>query len=586
MRNLLDRLKNIAPDIAATFFRFILPIIFLALTTVIVIALTNDFIRDSEDFFAKLAFGCATAFIFSLAGRLYNESKSNNIFTIIILELLIPIAVVFAMQVENYQYIVPFILPVLGVLWLSVSAFTKIGKGKERDDIQGRFWIINHRAFVSAIIAFVGFLIIALGLFAIERSLSLLFGLKISNIFYEYLFPFAGLFLAPFFWLSTIPKLNEISAKELETPDFLSKAIGFLGQFLFVPFLFVYALILLSYGVQIIFSREFPVGTISWMVLGFTITGAIAWLLIYPNFMRQKKLVRIFRSCWFYLTIIPLILFVIGVYIRIDAYGLTSFRMLLIAGGIWAFLLTILFLSKKFADIRLMPFLAGLLLLLLSVGPFNLINAPLLNQAARLDASINSALGENGIKWNEESAKTAKGTIDYLYKEDGEKYIERIFEQHKIDYSSSSSRSELYKILKIDEFTLAEQEVKNRNFNSLNNIYPNVSSTPYYLGNVNIYRYASLPIPVANISFKLAKQTIIIYQNQNTDAKITVDLSEWILEQKNDEISNPKITFKLENIDYILLVSNLSLNKLESGEWTITVLESLLFSSKMPKANL
>ncbi len=586
MEELLNRIKNIAPDMTKTFLRFPLPILFLAISTILFIGITNDIIPDKEDFWPLMALGFLSAAIFATAGRLLSESREKNIVSIIIFEIIIPISVIAAMQIKSFSWFFPFLLPAIGVFWLSISAFTKIGRGIEREEIQDRFWIMNHRAVISAIIAFVGFIIIALALAAIERSLSLLFALNISDIFYRYLLPFSGLFLAPVFWLSTIPKAGEISAKELRKPDFLSKAIGFLGQFLFVPFLFIYALILLIYGVQIAFTKNLPVGTLGWMVLGFTIIGAIAWLLVYPNFMRQKKLVQTFRAIWFYLTIIPLILFAIAVYIRIDAYGLTSLRMLLIAGGLWAILLSIFFLSKKFADIRLMPLLAGALLLFLSVGSWNLINAPLLDQSARLAAAINSAIPKgatfNNIIWDEESAKKAKGALDYLYEENGKKYIEQIFKQNKIVYNPVYNKRELYKSLKINEFISENMKKNERDLALSKNIYPNVAATPYFLGNIFILRQ-SAPIPIANIKIKISKQNLSI--SQNGKEKINVDLSEWIESQENDRIINPEFDFEIGNIKYRLLISNLALEKSDNGEWEIQVLTALLFSSHSPLAS-
>ncbi len=588
MANWTKKIENFAPDIAKTIKRFPLPVLFLAIATFLFIAIVNNFLSEKDNFWPLLAAGFATAAIFALAGRLFNESKSTNIIALIVLEIIVPIAVIAAMQIKSFTLFVPFFLPLIGIFWLSISPFTKIGKGGERQDNQDKFWIINHRAIVSAIIASFGFGVIALGLIVIERSLFLLFELDVLEIFYSYLLPFAGFFLVPIYWLSTIENLDKLEAKELETPDFISKAIGFLGQFLFVPVLFVYALILLAYGVQIAITQTMPVGMLGWMVIGFTITGVGTWLLVYPSFIRKKLMVRLFRKTWFWLTIIPLILFVIGVYIRVNAYGLTSPRMLLIAGGVWAALLTVIFLSKKFADIRLIPLLAGLIFLVLSIGPFNVEHAPNLNQAERLKNAMISAVPVTNLNffnpnWNEENAKKAIGAVKYLYKNDeGKVMLEEIFVKNSLNYDPNQPVSNLLKQLKLDNFKTNESENKN-NFRLLRlakDNYPNLSKTSYYLGKVEIYEHISNLVNVGELGFKILPEAINITDKSWQENNIK--LADWLKNQEGEFISNPELDFTINNINYRLIIEFAALDKNQDKDWSFVRLEALLFSSEKP----
>ena len=589
MSALLEKLKNISPDISLTLKRFPLPIFLLAITTILAIGLTNNLISSKDDFWPFMTLGFATASIFAIAGRLFSEDRGENIVALIILEIIIPIAVIGAMQIKVFTWFFPFLLPAIGIFWLSISPFTKIGKGEECQTIQDRFWILNHRAVVSAIIAFAGFLVIALGLVAIERSLSLLFGLNISDIFYQYLLPFAGLFLAPVFWLSTIDNLDEINAKELEQPDFISKSFGFLGQFLFVPFLIAYALILLAYAVQIIFAQVLPLGTLGWMVLSFTTIGAIAYLLVYPSFMRQRLLVKLFRNFWFWLTIIPLILFAIGVYIRIDAYGFTALRTLLLAGGFWAFLLTVLFLSKKFADIRLMPFLALALFSLLSLSPFNIFNGPNLNQAQRLESAILSAIPStqstfSNPNWTKENAKKALGALDYLHGQDqGEVLLEKVLTRFGVNYNSDTILLDIERELELNDYESDIREEKFKTISIAKNAYANLSAAPYYLGEARIDKYSSMGVSVSSLTFVIMAQAIKISDGQGREIKI--ELSDWLAKQNGEILTNPEIDFIINNIKYRLLIDFVSLEKGSDSFWKIQRLEGLLFSSETPLAN-
>ena len=173
------------------------------------------------------------------------------------------------------------------------------------------------------------------GAVAIYFALVTLFGIKMDWLAH-YVLIIAACLVAPVYWLSTIPRLGDYDSKRLTQPDFVSQAMGFLGQFILVPILSAYALILLAYAVQIIVLRQLPQGRLGWMVLAFVTAGAATYLVVYPAFMRQRLAVRLFRRWWFWLTLIPLALVAIAIATRLGAYGWTSERVLLVAGGVWA----------------------------------------------------------------------------------------------------------------------------------------------------------------------------------------------------------------------------------------------------------
>ncbi len=363
-------LEKQAPDFLLTGQRFWFAILFAALTTIVVIGAINGIAEMREEVWARAALGFATAAVLAVAGVYFAESRPGARVAGALLKYALPIAVAAAFQITDIAWFVPYAIPAVAILWLSVSPFTRIERGAPREEVQNRFWWVNFQAVATAIIAAAAYLIVALGLVAIERSLALLFGLATGQVFYNWVLPFTGLFLTPVYWLSTLPRLADYRAEELERPDFLPRAFGFLGQFVLVPLLLIYSLILLAYTAQIVITQKLPQGMIGWMVLGFVTIGAATWLVLHPPFVRTRTLVRLFRIWWFWLTLIPLGLFFIAVSIRIEAYGLTDERMLLVTGGIWATMLAVVFLVGR-GDIRLIPALAGLILLLVSVGPWN-----------------------------------------------------------------------------------------------------------------------------------------------------------------------------------------------------------------------
>ncbi len=423
-------LQRLAPDVAATVRRFPFAIILAACTTVVFLLSLNADWRLDEEGWLRLFIGFATGAVCAVAGVFFAESRPQARRTAIVLAYVLPVAVVALCQVRDAGWVVPFALPAASILWLSVSPFTRPGQGAEGEDLQRRFWWINQRAVATAALAALAFAVIAIGVAAIERSLSLLFGIESGDLFYRWVLPVVGLFLVPVYWLATLPRVDDYDATDMERPDFIASALGFLGEFVLAPFLGIYALILLAYTVQIAITQQLPTGTIGWMVMGFVVAGAATWLVLYPPFLDRKPLVRLFRRAWFWLTLIPLALFFLAVWIRVDAYGLTTERLLLVLGGLWAAILSVVFLLGR-GDIRLIPALAGGILLVFSFGPWSYLAWPDHDQGARLSRLLadvkDPTASVSTPDWDADEQARARSAIDYLlHSNHGKQTLERI----------------------------------------------------------------------------------------------------------------------------------------------------------------
>jgi hypothetical protein len=105
------------------------------------------------------------------------------------------------------------------------------------------------------------------------------------------------------------------------------------------------------------------------------------------------------------------------------------------AGGLWATVLAVIFLVRR-GDIRLVPMLAGAILLLLSIGPWNFINLPVAQQSARL-AALLAEPGTDGAgfppAWSAEQVADARSAVDFLRgDEDGRRRLARMFAPYGI----------------------------------------------------------------------------------------------------------------------------------------------------------
>ena len=568
-------LEKQAPDFLLTGQRFPFAILFAALTTVVAIGALNGVDGMRDEVWGRAALGFATAAVLAVAGVYFAESRPEARVFGAVLKYGLPIAVAATVQITDTGWFVPYALPAVAVLWLSVSAFTRIERGAPREEVQNRFWWVNFQAFATAVIAAAAFLIVALGLAAIERSLGILFGIETGQVFYNWVLPFAGLFLTPVYWLSTLPRLSAYRAEELQRPDFLPRAFGFLGQFVLVPLLLIYGLILLAYTAQIVVTQKLPQGMIGWMVLGFVSIGAATWLVLHPPFMRSRALVRLFRRWWFWLTLIPLALFFIAVWTRVDAYGLTDERVLLAAGGVWAAVLALVFIVGR-GDIRLIPALAGLLLLLVSVGPWNYANLPLAQQTMRLDALLMQP-GKGGASfppdWTPEQVAKAASIVDFLASAPaGEAKLAELLERYGMKSRAVTSASVLEELgYQHPAYTVPVTGIAAQRDSLTQQV--DVSATPILLGGLTIY--AAGQATVAGLNFEIvANQFRILGQTAPE-----TDLTEWIARQPEGALVDPWIDFAIGERKYRYVIDYMTADLAESGQRTLTYLGGTLFAS-------
>ncbi|MEX2277999.1 MAG: DUF4153 domain-containing protein [Cucumibacter sp.] len=573
------RLEQLAPDVNATFGRFPLAVILILLATVVFVAAINEFVPPSDELWWRIVAGLGTGAVFAAAGKFIAESRPGTRIAALVLRFLVPVLAIAAWQVRSTEFLVPWALPAVALLFLSVSPAIRPGKRDERRALEDRFWWINQRAVTTAAVAGIGLLLIALGTLAIERSLELLFSLRSSDLFYHWVLPIAVILLGPVYWLSTIPRLADYAERDLTEPDFLTRAIGFLGQFILTPLLLIYALILLAYGAQILVTQRFPVGVLGWLVLIFVVTGAANWLVLHPEFIRNRPLVRLFRRSWFWLTVIPIALYGLAVFLRVEAFGLTDERLVLIAGGSWAGLLTIAFLLPRFADIRLIPGLAALVLLVFSVGPWNFEQGPRLDQIGRLRASLATA-GITGPAaapaWSEEAAAKARSALAYLtHSEEGRNMLSGLVGELGLEPVAAMDLAVLMSRLSIPLPRDAEiPGDRNRLVRAPGEV--NLAGTQVYLARL---QFGEVEVAVNDtLGLSLRKGDLVVNSGRPDEA--IVPLSVWFAGQRQP-ISDPLIRFTYAGRGYALVVEELNLIG-GAGAEQIAYMDATLFTALAP----
>ena len=387
-------LQNLLSNALYTLKRFPL-VLFCAFTGTIVSCYLSD-LRHSENEslviqLTHLLIVTSLGLTLFLSIALYTESnKKNSTFKIVINSLgLVALTIYYFClpdrfeQIELYRYL----LFNIGLhLLVSFSPFINQGT------ING-FWQFNKtfflRILVSVLYTGVLYLGLAIALLAIDK----LFHANISGEFYLRLWiVLVGIFNTWFF-LDGVPK--DLSQLNIETA--YPKGLKIFTQFVLLPLVSIYLLILYAYLIKITFNWELPKGWVSYLVISFSVVGILSLLLIYPIRNNEgNNWINIF-SRWFYRALYPLIfLLLIAIYKRVSEYGITENRYYILVLSFWLSAMAAYFLLSTTKNIKAIPISLCLIAFLSSFGPLSSFAVSKRSQLNRLE----KLLTENEILVN------------------------------------------------------------------------------------------------------------------------------------------------------------------------------------------
>lgn len=358
--------QKIIQETHTTFLRFPLEILIVITGTIFAIYATNETNRQTEELFTKIIMGCSLCLVLFLSITLYflNDKKST-ILRFIGSFILGALVFVFIFQFserikqfETYQFLA---LNLALHLLVSFAAFIS----KEYNE--GAFWEFNKQLFLRILTSALYSIVIYAGLSFALLATHHLFNVDYYNeIYIDLFYIIFGIFNTVFF-LSGIPETNNPNEPlHLNYPIALKK----FTQFVLIPLISIYFLILLSYEIKIITLFSLPVGWVSNLILVFAIFGILSLLLIHPIANEKGNVwMRTFHK-WFYYLLVPLIgLLFWAILYRINLYGFTHERYYVLALSIWLTILTVYFIFKKEPQIKFIPISMCLIAMLTILGP-------------------------------------------------------------------------------------------------------------------------------------------------------------------------------------------------------------------------
>lgn len=417
----IPSLKVLLETSRITFYRFIL-VILISITGSAVMSYIigqHFYIHDNFQPLYNIVMVCTIGIPFMLSLSFISEriKCSRLIYRILqIFGLIILFLYYLSLSREaNYIDIARFLTFIIVThLLLSLSPF--IIK-KPTGEING-FWQFNQILFIRILLTAVYSGALYVGLSVAILSFNVLFNAHIdSKIYAQLFFLILGSFNTWFF-LSDMPE----NLEELDSKNIYYKGLKIFTQFVLIPLVIIYLLILYLYMGKIIIEWKLPVGWVSYLVLGFSATGIFSLLLIHPlRNLEGNNWIKIFSKIFYYVLYPLIVLLFIAIIKRTDEYGITERRYYVFVLACWLAGITLYFTFSKLKNIKTIPISLCIIAFLTSLGPWSAFSVSQNNQVSRLseilkrnEILVNDKIQKAKNEVSEEDRKNVSSILKFL----------------------------------------------------------------------------------------------------------------------------------------------------------------------------
>ncbi len=267
-----------------------------------------------------------------------------------------------------------FVLLVAGHFLIAVAPFLRQNPGQA-------LWQFNQILLLRLISSLLFTVVMFAGLSLALAALDNLLGVSLPAKIFGKLFMLLGFVFNTWFFLGGIPKFPLALADD----DSFPRPLKVFAQHILSTLVVIYLAILLAYLAKVVLSGIWPQGWIGWLVSGVAVAGLLSLVLLSPLQGGQgNRWVRLYFLLFHFLMLPSVIMLVLAVGKRINQYGLTELRYLLLVLSGWLAVTLVLGLLTKRISIRFIPLSLGLLALVVSWGPWGTRSMSLHSQKGRL----------------------------------------------------------------------------------------------------------------------------------------------------------------------------------------------------------
>lgn len=286
---------------------------------------------------------------------------------------------------------------------LLVAFVPFIGKGH----LNG-FWHYNRILFVRFLTSLLYSAFLYTGLALALGSLDFLFDIDLHNELFFDLFILITGFFNTWFFISGIPERFDTLEEIHEYP----RGIKIFSQYVLLPLLILYLLILYIYAGKIVLQWNWPKGYVSYLVACVAVLGILTLLLIHPyGNLPGNSWIKRFSKIYYFILLPLIALLFIAIGMRIGDYGITINRYIILLLGVWLTIVCSYFIIG-YSNIKFIPISLAAILVLMTFGYWGMFSVSERSQVARLrtileqSKILNNGKIENELIWLKDSLPT------------------------------------------------------------------------------------------------------------------------------------------------------------------------------------
>lgn len=266
--------------------------------------------------------------------------------------------------------------PLLVSAHLLVAAGPFLGGGSQME-----FWQFNRCLFLRFLTATIYAAVLWGGLAIALAAVDKLFGANIPNETYPKLWAVFAFGFHPWFFLSGVPE----DFAELDRREDYPLGLKVFAQFVLIPLVTVYLLILTAYLGKVLITRTWPSGWIGYLVSCVSAVGVLALLLVHPVRTRTDSAWVNAYGRWWFVAIVPsLIMLLVAIGKRVDQYGITEPRYFLLVLALWMLCVALYYGASGATTIKPIPASLAVVILLTTAGPWSATAISIRSQRHRL----------------------------------------------------------------------------------------------------------------------------------------------------------------------------------------------------------
>ncbi|MDD1597710.1 DUF4153 domain-containing protein [Riemerella anatipestifer] len=477
----------------------------------------------------------------------------------------------FSSQFETFKFIVIIVAAIIH-LFISVAPFLPKVKNEYS------FWNYNKNLFVNFVLSSIFSGVLAAGILSAINIFNSLFGINDNYKIYPILFSGISILGNTIIFL-----LFEERSREEERTSTVTEfpiALKFFTQYILIPLLFIYLVMMYLYAAKIIFLWELPKGLVSITVISYSLVGIFALLLVHPLKNEDSKSWVKWFSKIFYFSLVPmLVLLFVAIFTRLFDYGVTESRYFVLLMAIWITLCTFYFIFRKKTSISFIPkSLMAFLIFALIFPYFNVFSASKRSQLNRL----HQVLSENGLLVNGKINfnKVIKRSVFYEISDAGRYLINRNAKDELAQYLDEKHIKNLNKeypsFVEYDDFTTINDETgsitERGNEYKYFNLKDRTQAIPFdgkgWILSTEYDNNAELTIE--NKSLKVNSSLLISLDNK--EVNFAPDITEFAKNTPSGEVEEMAFTKNLEGYRITIYINRIDYN-VEKEEVTYANIE-------------